>query len=370
MTLLKQFGASDISTRKESNGMKLKIKLPLLFLVMFIVFMVSIGIYLKFIFAAYSPISSSLLNPSYIGLLFPIFAIACFIFIILIMYIYFFIEKPIGLLNTRLERINIVHPLPPLALRSNDEIGDLYNHFNKMEKRLQLAHKEQTDIIAAIAHDLKAPLTSINGFAELLAMQKGLSENEKQEYYELIQKKSKYMAELINDFVSFTKEKQDLESMTVKPVDASKLFENIALEYEYELSGLDCELVYKHLFTGNVMLMVNEIMIGRVFGNLFSNVVRYGRKNELKVYMTGYSQGSYAYIEIEDNGTGVPDKDISSLFLKFFTVDKSRQIENGGIGLGLASCKSIIEHHGGEIYAYSSEYGGLGIKFSLPLAKH
>lgn len=83
--------------------------------------------------------------------------------------------------------------------------------------------------------------------------------------------------------------------------------------------------------------------------------------------MTGYVQGHYAYFQIEDNGVGVPDKDISSLFLKFFTVDKSRQIQKGGLGLGLASCKSIIEHHGGEIAAYASKYGGLGIRFSLPL---
>jgi signal transduction histidine kinase len=225
-------------------------------------------------------------------------------------------------------------------------------------------------MIAAIAHDLKAPLTSINGFAELLAMQKGISENEKQEYYELLQKKSKYMAELINDFVSFTKEKQALEAMTLKAVEASQLFENIAQEYKYELSGLGYELVCKSLFTANTILMVNEIMIGRVFGNLFSNAVRYGGKSELKVYMTGYSQEAYAYFEIEDNGIGVPECDLSSLFLKFFTVDKSRQIENGGIGLGLASCKSIIEYHGGEIYAYSSEYGGLGIRFSLPISKY
>ncbi|MGZ7442988.1 ATP-binding protein [Paenibacillus sp. TH7-28] len=347
--------------------MTLKIKLPLLFLLMFIVFMVSIGIYLKIIFAAYSPIRSSLLDPRYIGLLLPIFAIACFIFIILIIYIHFRIEQPIQLLNTRLEKVNIVHPMPPLAQRSNDEIGDLYKHFNKMEERLRLAHKEQTDMIAAIAHDLKTPLTSINGFAELLATHKNLPETEKQEYYELIQRKSKYMVELIDDFSSFTKEKLDLESMIAKPIDASKLFEDIALEYEYELAGLDCELTCCHSFTGNMLLTVNEPMIRRVFGNLFSNAVRYGGKNELKVYMTGYPQGHYAYFHIEDNGIGVPDKDIPSLFLKFFTVDKSRQIQKGGLGLGLASCKSIIEHHGGKIYAYPSEYGGLGIKFSLPL---
>ncbi|MCE3199461.1 sensor histidine kinase, partial [Paenibacillus sonchi] len=83
-----------------------------------------------------------------------------------------------------------------------------------------------------------------------------------------------------------------------------ELFEDIAFEYEYELAGLDIELTCRHSFTDSIWLTVNEPMIRRVFGNLFSNAVRY----------------------------------------------------------------SIIEHHGGEIVAYSSEYGGLGIRFSLPLA--
>lgn len=346
--------------------MKLKLKFSLLFLMMFLVFMTSIGLYLKIVFAAYSPIRSPLLIPQYVALLLPICAIACIIFSILIFYIHFSIEKPIQLLNARLEEINIVYPMPPLTRRSNDEIGALYKHFNNMEERLQLASKEQIDMIAAIAHDLKTPLTSINGFAELLSMHKDLPETERQEYYELIQKKSKYMAELIKEFSSFTKEKLDLESMRTKPVDVLKLFNDIAQEYEYELGGLGYEFTCYHSFAGNMLLMVNETMIRRVFGNLFSNAVRYGGENKLKVYMTGYPQGRYAFFQIEDNGIGVPDKDISSLFLKFFTVDKSRQVQNEGMGLGLASCKSIIEHHGGKIFAYHSGYGGLGIKFSLP----
>ncbi|OMF22790.1 HAMP domain-containing sensor histidine kinase [Paenibacillus sp. FSL H8-0259] len=348
--------------------MKLKIKLPLLFLLMLLILMFSIGLYLKFVFAVYSPIRTTLLDSRYIALLLPIFAIACCIFIILIIYIYRSIEKPIRLLNTRLGEVNVVHPLPPLASRSNDEIGELYKHFNKMEHKLQLAHREQTDMIAAIAHDLKTPLTSINGFTELLATHKDLPDTEKQEYYELIQKKSAYMVELINDLSSFTKQKLELESMVVGPVRATELFEDIAFEYEYELAGLENELTCRHSFTDSIWLMVNEPMIRRVFGNLFSNAVRYGGKNKLNVYMTGYLREHHAYFQIEDNGIGVPDKDLSSLFLKFFTVDKSRQIQKGGLGLGLASCKSIIEHHGGEIMAFPSEYGGLGIRFSLPLA--
>lgn len=151
-------------------------------------------------------IEDTLMNPKYIGMLLPLPFIICLIFIILIMYFHFNITKPIQMLNSRLEKINIRRPFASIYSNRKDEIGDLYNHFNEMEKRLHLARKEQTDMIAAIAHDLKTPLTSINGFVELLATQKNLSEKEKDEYYELIQKKARHIAELIRTFSTFTKE--------------------------------------------------------------------------------------------------------------------------------------------------------------------
>lgn len=317
-----------------------------------------------------SPIGAeyTLMNPQYLVLVFPLPIIICFIFIILIIYFHFNITKPIQILNSGLEKINIRRPFAPLYTKRKDEIGDLYNHFNEMAERLHIAHKEQNDMIAAIAHDLKTPLTSINGFVELLATQKSLPEKEKQEYYELIQKKSKHITELISQFSAFVKEELEFESIELKPVEAMGLFENIAAEYAIELSGFDFALKWNHSFTPNLLLMIDEHMIRRVFGNLFSNAVRYGSGGTgPEVFMKGYTQGVYAYFQIEDNGTGVPDEDISSLFNKFFTVDKSRQSQNGGMGLGLSSCKSIVEHHGGEICAFHSEYGGLGIRFSLPL---
>ncbi len=113
--------------------------------------------------------------------------------------------------------------------------------------------------------------------------------------------------------------------------------------------------------------MINEPMIRRVFGNLFSNILRYGERTELQIYLSVYPEGDYAHFQVEDNGVGVPDQDLDSLFQKFFTVDKSRENKSGGTGLGLASCKSIIEHHGGQISAFRSQYGGLGIRFTIPL---
>lgn len=288
-------------------------------------------------------------------------------FVVLIVYFHFNITKPIQILNQRLTKVNIGHSRTSLESRRKDEIGELYNHFNEMEERLYQAHREQVDMIAAIAHDLKTPLTTITGFVELLSMQKNLIEKEKQEYYELIIKKSKHMVELINAFSAFTKDELTLETIDMKPVEAHRLFENIAAEYETELSGLDYKLTWNHSFNPNQLIMVNEHMIRRVYGNLFSNAVRYGEKKDLKVYMSGYTRGNHAYFQIEDDGVGVPDQEMTSLFNKFFTVDKSRQTDIGGTGLGLASCKSIIEHHGGEISAFHSNYGGLGLRFSLPL---
>lgn len=353
---------------KGTNSMKLKIKLPFLFLLMFVVITIFFVLYIVSLVAAEGHMwLGNIFSPVHFQMLLFLCILMGIMFVVLTVYLHFNITKPIQILNSRLTKVNIGYSRTSLQSRRKDEIGELYNHFNEMEERLYQAHKEQVNMIASIAHDLKTPLTTITGFMELLTIQRHLSDREKQEYYELIIKKSKHIVELIDAFSVFTRDEFTLETIHLKPVEAQRFFENIAAEYETELSGLDYELKWNHSFNTNQLIMVNEHMIRRVYGNLFSNAVRYGEKKDLKVYMSGYTRGNYAYFQIEDDGVGVPDQERSSLFHKFFTVDKSRQTYKGGTGLGLASCKSVIEHHGGEISAFHSNYGGLGIRFSLPL---
>ncbi|HBE76965.1 MAG TPA: sensor histidine kinase [Firmicutes bacterium] len=311
----------------------------------------------------------TLLSPAFIKGLYFLLFIFCMVFFTLTLHFHIKITKPLQLLSTRLKNVKIGNSSVSLYSKRKDEIGELYQYFNQMEQRLYQAHQEQINMIAAMAHDLKTPLTSINGFVELLALQKNLSEKEKQEYYDLIAKKSRHMVELINSFSAFTRDELELETHPRERVEVKKLFERIAAEYETELSSLNFRLHWNHSFKGNQYLCINEHMIRRVFGNLFSNAVRYGEKPDLQVYLSGFIQGNSVYFQVEDNGQGVPDQDLASLFMKFFTVDKSRQTKKGGTGLGLSSCKSIVEHHGGQIEAFHSEYGGLAIRFSIPLAR-
>lgn len=316
------------------------------------------------------------LTPQDIGLksvftktfLFLIIALAL-LFVILNVYLHYYVTKPIQGLNKRLGKIKYAHFPEPLANSRKDEIGELYEHVKEMEERLRQANKEQIDMIAAITHDIKTPLTSINGFIELLLSKNALSEQDKQDYLRLIGKKANHLTELIGEFSAYTKNEALLPSITLQAVHAKRFFENVAAEYEAELAGLDFQFHSEHSFGDAYKILIHEPMLRRVFANLISNAVRYGSKEDLEVYMRGYIENDRAVFVIEDNGVGVPAKDISSLFQRFFTVDASRQSKEGGTGLGLAGCKSIVERHGGEIAAFSSPMGGLGIRFDLPLMR-
>uniref|UniRef100_UPI002FC589FA sensor histidine kinase n=1 Tax=Halalkalibacter lacteus TaxID=3090663 RepID=UPI002FC589FA len=241
-------------------NIKLKIKLPLLFLLLFLLMFLLIiifsVIYIKSVVTGEGHMwQGDIFSPLHFQMILLLSVLMGLMFIVLIVYFHFNITKPIQILNKRLTQVNIGHSRTSLYSRRNDEIGELYNHFNEMEERLYQAHKEQVDMIAAIAHDLKTPLTSITGFVELLSIQKNLTEREKQEYCALTIKKAKYMAELIDAFSAFTKDELTLETIDMKSVEAYTLFENIASEYEIELSGLDYKLKWRHSFIQKQFIM-------------------------------------------------------------------------------------------------------------------
>ena len=345
--------------------MKLKWKLPVLFLFVYMSAILATGLCFNLLInsnvavqggdTAFRDVASEYIS---IAILFFIVFLGVS-FAVLSIYLHFKITKPIRILNERLESASM-EQFSPLPNDRKDEIGTLYSQFNKMEDRLRQSREEQLGRIAAIAHDLKTPLTSINGFMELLSTRRDISEQDKQEYYELVLKKSQQIGALINTFSAFAKQEFELETLDKQPTDVLRLFKNIIEEYDVELSGLGFALKWENKFVQNTFAMIDESAIRRAFGNLFSNAVRYGRKNDLCVYLSGYADRGRVCFQIEDNGIGVQDELLSLLFQKFYTVDKARQSENGGTGLGLAISKSIVEHHGGTIQAFRSSHGGLG----------
>ncbi|MCS1352164.1 sensor histidine kinase KdpD [Mechercharimyces sp. CAU 1602] len=290
-------------------------------------------------------------------------------FIMLTFVFHGMITYPLTRLNRRLDHFNLRHHREPLVTTRCDEIGSLYRQFSKMEERLVRSHREQVDMIAAIAHDLKTPLTTINGFIELILAHPDMTDEKKEEYIRLIGRKSYAITDLVDEFSAYAKDEATLQQMSMKSSLFHPFFSALIREYEVELSGLGHELIWECQLPEQVRVQMNEAMLQRVFANIFSNAVRYGQREHLTIFISGCVEKNGIRIRIEDDGVGVPENDQSQLFQMFFTVDQSRQRETGGTGLGLASSRAIVEQHGGQIRAYTASGGGLGITFTLPIEK-
>ncbi len=289
---------------------------------------------------------------------------------LLIIYLHFSLVRPLTSLNHGLERVNYRNSLGPVKLGSEkrlDELGDLTRKFSEMQQRLAASHRQQNEMIASISHDLKTPLTSIVGFLERLLSRK-LPEDRQAEYHRIIFQKARDIQKLIEEFNDYAL--SDLNEMNgdKEDVNLEKLCEELADEYRCELEAENINFNCQFDLEKNLWVNIDRRKIRRVFANLINNSLKHGI-NLHKINMQCMSKDGYAWFTVEDDGSGVPEQELASIFDKFYRLDKSRSRAKGGSGLGLAICQRIIENHGGSIRAYSNSQGGLGIGFSLPLKK-
>lgn len=369
--------------------MKLKFKLPLSFLGIILVTMVAFFIFVRFqtsktvldalveyrknlAGAGNNFVLAELINANLLGKFLVFFlAVGLVSFAAMTLFFHNNITKPINKLNDRLKTVSKFQHREPLGFKSKDEIGELYAHVAEMEGRLHEAHLYEVNVIGAIAHDLKTPLTSINGFLELIETQPDLNDQKKAEYMRLVRKKAEDMTELVQEFSNYTALEIQMYEIKLNEINAAELLNKVGNEYEAELAGMDIEFEWNNQL-GNEILLANELLLRRLFANIFSNAVRYGIKESVKVgeekriiRMHGYAEDSKVCITIEDNGNGVPDSELEKIFQKFYTLSPARQRKHGGTGLGLASCESIMTRLGGSISAYRDNLGGLGIRLQF-----
>lgn len=294
-------------------------------------------------------------------------ALLLILFILLIVYFDHFINKPIHQLNQRLHKVKVNRkPLPPKYNRK-DEIGELYQHVYSMEKRLYRSHTEQINIIASIAHDLKTPLTTIQGFSELLTSSTDHDPETKREYLQLIQSKAAYMQQLLDQFSSYIRNEYALLDMEFKEIKAADFFQSIAEEYEAELSGLGCTFLSQHLFSDNDLIQANAEMLRRVIANLIGNAIQHAKADPLTVSFTAYADEEMAHFIIEDNGEVDPEQWVNTPFTPWTPLKPSKTKKRSG--MGLAICQMITQRHGGDLFTFrSTRHGGFGVEFTIPLA--
>jgi two-component system phosphate regulon sensor histidine kinase PhoR len=214
------------------------------------------------------------------------------------------------------------------------------------------AEKMRREFTANVTHELKTPLTSISGYAEIIAS--GLVKpDDIPNFANKIHKESGRLLSLISDIMELSQLDEKFSDEEFAPVDLAGVAAEVAedLRSNAEKHGITITVDTK-----TAVINGNRNQIYELIYNLCDNAIRYNRENGSVKIMTG-DDNEHPFVKVADTGIGIPEKHHKRVFERFYRVDKSRSKETGGTGLGLAIVKHITERHGGEISLESSEQG-------------
>lgn len=219
------------------------------------------------------------------------------------------------------------------------------------------------EFVADVSHELKTPITSIMGYADTLL--EGEYEKDIQErFLGVISSEAKRMARLVNDLLTLSKYDNKQNKCEKTEFDLGELVkqtqESLELEVKKKNQHIECYV------TANVpMVYADKYGIERVVINILTNSIKYTPEGgNIKIYV-GFVYND-AYIKIIDNGIGIPEKDLSRIFERFYRVDKARTRAMGGTGLGLSIAKEILDQNGGSMDIKSVQDKGTEVVIRVP----
>lgn len=285
------------------------------------------------------------------------------------------LTHPINNLNSaiRAMRPKTMHQSVPIT--SNDEIGMLSQSFNQMSAELatfvDVTEQQQEKIaeteairrqgLVSISHELRTPVYRL--VAQAYAMLDGIRALDREEMVKLADSLD-HLSELVNDLHQLALSDVQAFSCDIKATDFSNLIHK-AIEARKEVFAKK-KLTLNTSIPDHFMIDADPTRLRQIIENLLSNCIRYTNpQGEINVELT--TSEKFAELIVSDSGPGVPAENLKSLFDRFYREESSRSRATGGTGLGLSLVKTCAEMHGGNVEAFLSKQGGLGIHVRIPL---
>ena len=260
--------------------------------------------------------------------------------------------KPISSLADASEKLGKGQVVDRLEEIGSADIRHATSAFNTMNTRVMLLLENQKQMLGAISHDLRSPLTSLR-----LRLENLDDDQSKEKMISTVEE----MNGMIAAILTFTRQQADENhSEATEKVELKNFF--YSLIEEYTDTHRDCHLDYN-------VNQVNHfecryISLRRALRNIIDNGLRYG--NKVNIIVTNLNQRQLN-INIRDNGPGIPEQHLNDVLKPFFRPDQARAHNDGGIGMGLAISESIITSHGGVLELGNHPEGGVEAFISLPL---
>lgn len=256
-----------------------------------------------------------------------------------------FITKPLKQLKQAAEGLGKNIQQAPLEETGPSEISETAKAFNIMQQRLKNYIEDKANILAAVSHDLKTPLTRMRLRTDLM---------DDGELRDKTQKDLDEMEAMVTATLNFMRGIETKEA--IQQVDLMALLESIQEDVQMTGQSIELEGMINTPYTGK------PLSLKRCINNLVENAIRYGKEVTIKIE----DSVDNITIFICDKGSGIPEEALSKVFEPFFCLDSSRAKHTGGTGLGLGIARNIARSHGGELSLTNQSTVGLCAKLTLP----
>lgn len=256
---------------------------------------------------------------------------------------------PLARFAAAAERLGVDGEAPPLPESGPRELRAATRAFNRMQARLARFVADRTQMLAAISHDLRTPLTRLRLRAELVddpeMQRKMLSDLDE-------------MEAMISATLAFARD--DARREPRERLDLADLLQSLCDD------RVDAGLEAGYQGPTHVVAEGRPVALRRAFANLMDNAIAYGGGCTVRLFPLEGPGDGQVRVDIEDAGPGIPEDEFEKVFTPFYRLERSRSRDTGGVGLGLSTARTIVRGHGGDIALANRAEGGLRVTVTLP----
>jgi two-component system sensor histidine kinase BaeS len=260
-----------------------------------------------------------------------------------------------------------------VAVGGLSETATLGAAFNEMAEELEMEESRRDELdrlkdefVLTASHELRSPLTSVQGFAELLMLDRDSLTPRQAETVEIILDNCRHLVRLLNDLLDLARSDAGRLAVQPQPTEVAPLVEDVVRTMRAQTEAGNQSLT-EHVQPGLPLIHVEPARIRQILVNLLTNAHEYSPEGA-SIAVSARALGAEVEISVTDNGPGIPQDQLERIFERFTRGDAGLTQRVGGTGLGLAISKSLAELHGGGIAAESVVGQGSTFRVRLPIA--
>nr|MBR4279621.1 HAMP domain-containing protein [Clostridia bacterium] len=278
----------------------------------------------------------------------------------------FTLTAPIKALTRTIRRMGKGDLSARVEIRTSGELKALADSYNAMAEKIENFDQSRSQFVQNASHELKTPLATMKILLENLIYQPDMPAELRAEFMQDMNHEIDRLSGIITDLLTLSQMDANAAALKLETVDFSVLCEDAL--HALQPAADKAKLTLQSAIAENIVFPGDESKLSQVVYNLIDNAVKYTPEGG-RVTVTLAANSREAILTVRDTGIGIPEKDVSHIFDRFYRVDKARSRATGGTGLGLSIVRQMVQLHGGEIAVESAADEGSVFTVTLPFRK-